>query len=220
MAYNKKLMKSTGLMLLFSIVVSTAQAQTWEEWTLQKKTKVKYGLEQIAALRVYAQSARKGYTMVKDGLTVIGDLKNGEFHLHQNYFHSLKSVNPKIKAYWKVAGIIAMQMSMAKQYQQALHQLTEGKQLHKEELDYYKRVGKNVLEQGVDNLGVLLQLVNDSQFKLTDDERLKRIDDLYEEMQDQATFLASFTNEVKTLSIQQLQAEKEVWLSKQLYDLK
>jgi hypothetical protein len=220
MDYNKKLMKCTGLILLIFITVNSVQAQTWAEWTQQKKTKVKCLLEQIAALEVYAQSARKGYAMVKNGLTLIGDLKNSEFHLHQDYFNALKSVNPNVKGYGKVAAITAMQMNMVKQYRQTLQQLKECNYLHIAELDYYRQVANNILEQGADNLEMLLQLISKNQFALTDEERLKRIDDLYKEMQDGATFLARFTNEVKTLSIQRLQAKKEVQRTQWMYGLK
>jgi hypothetical protein len=220
MVYNKKLMQRTGLILLFSIAISTAQAQTWAEWTRQKKTKVRYLLEQIAALEVYAQSARKGYAMVKDGLTQIGDLKNGDFHLHQDHFKALMRVNPKVKGYGKIATIIVMQMNMVKQYRQALHQLKENNYLHSAELDYYRKVANNILEQRADNLQVLLQFTSDNQFALTDDERLQRIDDLYKEMQDGAAFLASFTKEVKTLALLRLKAKMEVQRTQLMYGLK
>jgi hypothetical protein len=213
-------MKQVLCVLLFFISVFVVKAQTWEEWTQQKKTKVRYLLEQIAALEVYAQSARKGYAMVKDGLTVISDLKKGEFHLHQDHFNALNRLNPKVKGSAKVAGIIAMQMSMIKQYRQTLHQLKESNYLHTPELDYYRQVANNVLEQGADNLEVLLQLTSDQQFALTDDERLKRIDVLYKEMQDGASFIARFTNDVKTLALLRLKTEQQIQRTHLMYGLK
>jgi hypothetical protein len=48
----------------------------------QKQTELKYYLQQIAALKLYAGFLEKGYSIAREGLTVIAEIKNGEFNLH------------------------------------------------------------------------------------------------------------------------------------------
>ncbi len=48
-------------------------------------------LQQIAALKVYIDYAQKGYSIAKEGLTLIGNIKNREFDLHSKYISSLKT---------------------------------------------------------------------------------------------------------------------------------
>src|SRR5258706_14560273 len=85
-------------------------AQTAEEWTQQKKTQIKYLLQQIAANKVYIDYLEKGYSIARNGLQTIQNIKKGDFNLHFNFFDSLKKVNPKIKGWAKVADIIAYQL--------------------------------------------------------------------------------------------------------------
>ncbi len=51
------------------------QAQNWNEWFRQKKTQIRYYVEQISALQVYIDLGQKGYGIYQDGLTVINDIK-------------------------------------------------------------------------------------------------------------------------------------------------
>src|SRR5882672_6465398 len=119
--------------------------QTFEEWAQQKKTQKKYLLQQIAALQVYIGYAKKGYNVVNNGLTTIRNIKNGDFNLHQNFFESLKQVNPKIRKYGKVADIIAYQVRIIKETKKTLQGIREAGQFTKEEMDYCKNVFDNLL---------------------------------------------------------------------------
>ncbi len=103
------------LIILFVLSVSFCQGQTYDEWFRQKKTQKKYLLEQIAALQTYIGYAGKGYSIVTGGLSIIRNIKHGDFNLHNNFFNSISSVNPAIKKYSKVVSIIVMQISIAKQ---------------------------------------------------------------------------------------------------------
>jgi hypothetical protein len=213
-------MKQLCLTILFIQSVNALKAQTFEEWTHQKKTKVKYGLEQMAKLRVYAASVRKGYSIVNNGLSIISDIKSGDFNLHQEHFSTWQKVNPMIKVLPKVAAILKLQESMLKAQKMTNNYLNESGGLHKDELDYYIQVTLHLLESCADNIDLLVQLVADDQYTLTDDERITRINALYEEMVDKAAFLQSFYGELKTLALQQLKKEKEVQINQLLHGVK
>ena len=99
------------LMILLVLTVPCVHAQTFQEWTQQKKTQIKYLVQQIAAFQVYIGYVEKGYSIAKKGLNAISNIKHGDFSMHNDYFNSLKIVNPKIKKYWKVADITATSFS-------------------------------------------------------------------------------------------------------------
>src|SRR5260221_4860823 len=105
-------MKMIFIILSLFVCIQAGHAQTYDEWFRQKKTQKKYLLQQIAALQVYIDYAKKGYDIASKGLNTIRDIKNGDFNLHRDFFGSLKQVNPKIKKYAKVADIIAYQVSI------------------------------------------------------------------------------------------------------------
>ena len=85
--------------LIFAIIMFSREGftQTIEEWTQQKQTQIKYLLNQIAANKVYIGYLQKGYSIASKGLSTIGQIKNGEFTLHQDFFNRLLSINPAIK---------------------------------------------------------------------------------------------------------------------------
>ena len=209
-------MKSIIILILSFAFVTTNYAQTWEEWTRQKKTKIKRLLEQIAANKVYIEYAQKGYKIVTDGLHTIRDIKNGDFRLHLGFIDSLKVVNPKIKDGAKVAAIIAAQLHLLKVTKQAMDAVRESGQFTADELDYCKKVFDNLLDECIKNIDELFFVITSGEASMSDDERIKRVDRLYADMQDKSTFTASFSNEMSVLAIQRLAEQTELDYSKRI----
>src|SRR5690606_28402624 len=133
-------MKKLVLLIALFSASNFSSAQNWEEWTRQKKTKIKRLLEQIAANKVYIEYAQKGYKIVADGLHTIRDIKNGDFRQHFGFIVSLKVVNPKIRNSAQVAAILAAQLQLIRRAKQALEVVQESGQFTQEELDYCKKV--------------------------------------------------------------------------------
>ncbi len=209
-------MKRLIILILSLAFVSTSQAQTWEEWTRQKKTKIKRLLEQIAANKVYIEYAQKGYKIVTDGLHTIRDIKDGDFRMHLGFFDSLQVVNPKIRNSAKVAAIIASQIRLIKVTKQALDAVRESRQFTNDELDYCKRVFDQLLDECVQHLDELLVVITNGKASMSDDERLQRIDRLYADLQEKSSFTASFSNEMSVLAIQRMTEQTELDYSKRI----
>ncbi|MFH6936377.1 hypothetical protein [Flavobacterium sp. FlaQc-30] len=157
-------------------------------------------LQQIAALQVYIGYAQKGYSVVNKGLGTIGDFKRGEFNLHKDYLNSLKTVNPKIK-YARVTEIIALQIKIMKSYKNLYQQIRQDDLFHGDEIDYIKRVFERLVENCDDNLDELLTIITNGELEMKDDERMKRIDMIYDSMLDNYTFCESFSNQTKILAV-------------------
>lgn len=200
------------LILLLSV---KCYGQTYDEWVRQKETQKKYLLEQIAALKTYIGYAEEGYSIAKKGLNTIKDIKNGDFNLHDDFFKSLSAVNPEIKKYSKVAAIISMQISITK-----LVRNSRFKQLTPVELNYLRQVFNNVLDDCEKNFDELFGLVTDGEQQMKDDERIKRIDKLYADMQDKQTFVRSFSNSAKRLSLNRRHDQYDIEIQKKLNGLK
>lgn len=209
--------------LLFLLLVSAAgslQAQTFAEWFQQKKTQKKYLLQQIAALQVYIGYAQKGYNIAKEGLTTIGGFTKGEFNLHTDYFNSLKSVNPEIKRYVKVAGIIALQIKIVQNYNLTYRQINSSDAFSNDELAYIGRVFGRLLDDCDKTLDELITITTDSKLEMKDNERIDRIDKLYLDMQDKFTFSKSFSNDAKSLAASRLKEKTDVQTSGVLQGIK
>ena len=207
------------LIILFVLSVSFCQGQTYDEWFRQKKTQEKYLLEQIAALQTYIGYAGKGYSIVTGGLNTIKAIKHGDFNLHNTFFNSLSAVNPAIKKYSKVASIIAIQISIAKQITNTIKSCKKSNMLLSGELKYLNVVFNNLLGECAKNLDELFALITNNEAQMKDDERIQRIDKLYEDMKDKQMFTTSFSHSAKGLSIQRLNDQNDIIISKKLHGL-
>jgi hypothetical protein len=189
------------IVLIGLTTVSASSAQTWNEWFKQKKTQRKYLVRQIAALKVYLETAKKGYEIARRGLTAIGDIKDGSFQMDRTYFASLKAVNPSIQKSAKAKLILAYQgqivsdLSKLQAWSSADQYFTEGE---RKQLSLLK---KNLLEQSHDSLDELALVLTSGMTEMKDDERLQRIDRIYTEMQHRFAFVQTLTGEAKSLSM-------------------
>ncbi|MDD2305014.1 MAG: hypothetical protein PHP53_10005 [Prolixibacteraceae bacterium] len=213
-------MKKILILFLFGMFATSTQAQTFAEWFRQKKTQKQYLIQQIAALQVYIGYAQKGYSIAQEGLNMIGDFKRGEFNLHTGYFNSLKNVNPKIKQYAKVADIMAMQVAIIKGYNRTRRQMQESGAFNGKELDYIIRVLGRLLDDCENTLDELITVTTDGNLEMKDDERLERIDILYQDMTDKYTFSQSFSNETMVLAASRIKENNDVQTSRALYGIK
>jgi len=209
-------------LLIISIVVLCGEnlsAQTWAEWFRQKATQKKYLLQQIAALQVYSGYLSNGYSIAKSGLNTIKSIKNGDLLKHIDYFTSLVTVNPKIKRYAKVADIISLQISIAKQSGNAIKSFRNNHHFTSTEITYLQGVYNKLLLDCAQNLDELLMLITNGNLQMKDDERIKAIDKIYLDMQDKQQFVRAFTNNTAGLSIQRSNEENDIIISKKLNGL-
>jgi hypothetical protein len=72
-------------------------------------------IEQLTALSTLLQTTEKGYRLVENGLKTIGDIKTGEFLLHEGYFDSLSVVKPAIINDPRVTAIRSLQVTLVQQ---------------------------------------------------------------------------------------------------------
>lgn len=213
-------MKKMLLIIVCVGIVHGLFAQTFAEWFQQKKTQIKYLGIQIAALQIYAGYLQKGYHIAQKGLSAISDIKNGEFNLHKGYFGSLGNVNPAIAKDARIAAIIAMQLSIVQQYHKAYSNAKSSGQFNSDEVNYIYTVFMNLLNQCTNNLTELINITTSSKYQLTDEERIKRLDDLYSDMQDKYAFTQSFSNQTGVMALSRMKDANDAATLQQMYNIK
>lgn len=199
-------MKTLTVIITCLIISLSGKTQTWDEWFRQKKTQRKYLLEQIAKLQIYLGYVKKGYDVARDGLTLVSDIKNGDFNIHRIFFGRLKTVNPVIKRYGKLAEIIAMQSRMISKYKAHFSKFSQSEFLSENEVDYIHGVLTNIINQATADIELLTEVIENDRLEMSDDERVKRIDDLHKEMSEKHKALFSLIDHISLL-IHQRQAE-------------
>ncbi len=193
------MMKKIILIITALFLAHTMQAQTFAEWFQQSKTQKKYLLEQIAALQAYATVLKKGYNVAQEGLTTIGDIKNGDFGLHSSYFNSLKAVNPEVRKYPRVTDILSIQQNIQSITGQSKSKAKLSNLLTSNEKDYISGVYGRLNTDCLETLSELEAVTTPGKLEMKDDERIRRIDRLYAQSQSQYGFAKSFSNDLLLL---------------------
>lgn len=195
MGWIRRLSVALCVLLLMFGFLSPLKAQTWGEFFRQKKTQKKYLLTQIAALQVFIGQARKGYELVGNGLQTVKDMANGEFRLHEAFISSLKQVSPAVQADVRIAEMISMQLSVLRRS----GSWTDHELLSTANRVYISGVRANLRSACLDLVEQLLLVVGSGRLELGDQERLRRIGELYQSMQEHYSFANAFTVEVEML---------------------
>jgi hypothetical protein len=210
MEFNKMMMKKFILLMLISLSVSGIKAQTFNEWFRQKKTQIQYLVDQITALKVYSKILEKGYQVANVGLKFIDGIKKVDFDLHELYFNSLKKVNPTIISYSRIAGIIVLEKAILMACERQKKSMSQSMKIAPDEMKYAEKVFNNLLDQCSKTIDQLTKILEDGNFQMQDDERIKIIDESYQQMQDRYVFVEYFINQISTLGIQRMKGQNDI----------
>jgi hypothetical protein len=217
--YNSTDMKRVYIVILLCSASMFSQGQTpnFNEWFSQKKTQIKYLTEQIAALKVYLKYLKKGYDVAQKGLTTIAAIKEGSFSQHKNYFASLKAVSPVVKNSVKITMILELQPRMLDDFKTLLNDVRGETSLTEAEKKYIADVYQQLLQAGNASIDELDIITTAGQAEMKDDERLLRLDKVYEDILGQYTFTQSFIATARGLSMSRTQDKSQVKSLEKLY---
>jgi hypothetical protein len=202
----KKVIIVWGMLLI--VLFSRAQNKTFKLY-----------IQQIAANKVYIEYLQKGYRIAKNGLTTIGNIKNGHWSLDKDFFAGLKGINPKVRNYSKVADIIVLNIKTIKQYKTAMKQARSAELFDSGEISYFDKVFTVLLDDCMRVTDELTLLLTANELTMSDDERIKRIDLLYTDMQDKYVFANGFSNDVNVMAFQRSKELREAATVRSLYGL-
>lgn len=188
------------------LTATVANAQIFN----QKNSQLRRLAEQIVALKAYGGYIKEGYKIARKGLNTINDLKKGDLKIHTVFFSSLRSVNPNIKRYAKVADVIFMVAKINHNYRPTTDYLDESRMYGEEDLELIKRVLREARADAGRLLNDLNDLVKDGNMELKDDERILRIDQVHSETVELFAFNEKIRRDVVQISKQRKQLSKEV----------
>lgn len=184
--------------LLLLGLVRVCQAQTFDEWFEQNKTRKQYNEAQISALQTYIGVAEKGWALMESGLGAIKEIKSGEFSLHGSFYASLLAINPAIAGMGEVADIIVLQAAMVTRFKNALAGYAGQADLVSE----VGRVYQAMVSEGLADVNALIDLVTADRLQMTDDQRAAGVRALDERMRERYAVTQEVTGEADLLSMQ------------------
>lgn len=213
-------MKNQVLLLLFiSGTLVQAKAQILGGFFSQQAKREKILTEQIAALNIHHSLLARGYDIKDEGLKAAHTLKDQSFGLHTAYFKSLGQVNPAVSKNPKVKEIYDLQQRITGTLKWEQDWQQKEQQLSREEMTYFNRVHSNLLAESQQDLRELTDLLTQGKLQLSDQQRLTRLDQLYNGMKDKNSFASYFVNKCRKLAMSRKQGSKEKAQVKKLYGI-
>lgn len=207
-------MRKLIIVLLLALAAPTpSRAQT------QEVTQLILNLEKLRELRKILKELKKGYDILFEGYTKIRDISRGNFKLHQAFLDGLLQVSPAVKNYGRIKDIVQMQLTIVKECGQAREQLSASGAFNAKELDYLSKVYNELAGGSLKNLDALLDVVTAKKLRASDDERLSRIDAIYEELSEQLVFLRHLNSNNSVLTAQRKQDKASLETVKKIYDV-
>jgi hypothetical protein len=209
--------RSVLIFFLTGGICLQARAQFLGGFSSQQSRKEKLMVEQIAGYRLYLSELRGGIHIVETGLQSAHDLKRGTLDLHAAYFSSLQQVSPGVRNNPKAKAMPGIEQHIAGAFDQELAFQQKANVLTHSEQDYIRQVYQNLLAKCHEDLSALHDVLTPEKLELNDAQRLERIDQLYEAMQDKLSFTGSFTSKCHGLALWRQQTAKDRQTLRKLY---
>jgi DNA repair ATPase RecN len=208
-------MKKVVFTLLFLVSVGQMKVSAQEAEIEQLLLNV----EKLAQLKQILSDLKKGYEIVSTGYNTIKNISEGNFNLHKNFLDRLLDVSPEVKNYRRVADIINYQLLIVKEYRNAFRRFRQDGNFSPEEIKYLGSVYANLFNQSLKNLSDLIAIITAGDLRMSDDERMKAIDEVFASVQDKLLFLRHFNNNTTILAIQRAKEKNDVGAAQKIYGL-
>lgn len=209
----KKLIIILGIVLFSLSMANKALAQK------EEIVQLLLNVEKLAQFEQILSDMKKGYQILNGGYNTIKDLSQGNFSLHKTFLDALMEVSPTVKNYKRVADIINYQIILVKEYKTAFNRFKRDNNFNQQELAYLERVYENLFKQSLNNLDDLVTIITANKLRMSDDERLVAIDQIFADFQDKLMFLRHFNNNTTVLAVQRAKEKNDVNTMRLIYGI-
>jgi hypothetical protein len=203
--------KGAILLLLLAALEGQLHAQSYEAQQLL------LDWEKLTQMKQILSDMKTGYDIVSKGYTTIRDIAQGNFNLHEVFLDGLWLVSPTVRKYWKIPVIIDNQARLLSEYKTAYNNYKNSGLFNPDEIGYLGKVYSNLFDKSVNNLNDLITIITANQLRMSDAERLKGIDKIHADMQEELLFLRHFNNNNSVLALQRAKEQNEIRLMQKMY---
>lgn len=177
-------------------------------------------IEKLSQFKKILSDMKKGYELLSGGYKTVKDMTEGNFSLHKTFLDALMQVSPAVRNYKRVGKIVEYQISIVKESRKGMNRFIKNGNFSGQEINYFEKVYANLLNQSLRNLDELTMVITADKLRMSDDERLKAVDDIYEQMQDKLLFLRNFNTTSNVLALQRSREKNDVYVSKSFQEFK
>ncbi|MBS7230963.1 TerB family tellurite resistance protein [Flavobacterium psychroterrae] len=210
-------MKRKFIVLLFLILLAVPHKSTAQSQEIQQ---LLLNIEKLSQFKEILKDMKKGYEILTKGYKSVKDMSEGNFTLHKTFLDALMQVSPVVRNYKRVGDIINNQILLLKESKTAWSRFSKSSSFKESELKYFEGIYGNITKESLRNLDDLTTILTADKLRMSDDERLEAIDQIYIQMQDKLEFIRSFNTTSSILALQRTKEAAEVNSVRELHSLK
>ena len=106
---------------------------------------------------------------------------------------------------------------LVKEYKAAMKRFRASDLLNDDELEYIANVYSNLADQSLKNLDALAMVITAGKTRMSDDERIHAVEQIFRDMEDKLSFLRWFNNSGAVLLLQRAKETSDAKVMKKLY---
>lgn len=211
------IMKTTMLLISLTFLCMSPMKHAAAQST--EAAQLLLNVEKLAQFKQILKDMKKGYQILDGGYNTVKDIAEGNFSIHKVFLDGLMQVSPTVRKYKRIVDIIDFQIILIREYKNAFERFKRDENFAPEELAYLGRIYDNLFKQSLRNMDELTNVITANKLRMSDDERLKAIDTIYEDMQDKLIFLRHFNNNTTVLAVQRAKEKNDVKTIGQTYGI-
>jgi len=173
--------------------------------------------QKLSELKNILSDLYKGYEILSNGYEAIKNISEGNFNLHKAFLDGLLAVNPAVKNYKRVTDIIDYQALIVSEYKAAYNRFRNDKNFSPDEIVYLSQVYGNLFNESLSDIDHLINIITAGKLRMSDDQRLRAIDDICGEAKNKLMFLRSFNASTTMLAMQRAIERNDLQTIQNLY---
>ncbi|MGH2624426.1 MAG: TerB family tellurite resistance protein [Sphingobacterium sp.] len=176
-------------------------------------------VEKLAQLKGILSQMKQGYRILYKGYNAVRDVSQGNFSLHKIFLDGLLKVSPGVRDYARIPEIIRAQIKLMQGYRQAYQRFHLSGYFEPSELVYLTRVYGNLVQLSLRGLEELTLVITAGSLRMNDQQRLQRVDRIFNQAEDILVFLRNFNAQNDILLIQRMKEENNLRATQSLYQV-
>ncbi|MGY3211900.1 TerB family tellurite resistance protein [Mucilaginibacter sp. HD30] len=209
----RKLVRCAAILLAVMLMAYNTKAQSDE---LQQ---LLLNVEKLTQFKAILSDMKQGYQIYQQGYGTISNLSKGNFNLHNVYLTGLMAVNPAVRNNPRVAQIVGQQSDILSEYRRYAGLFRQSGSFNIQELSYFNNVYQQLVKQSDNNIDELANVTTAGKLRMSDDDRLRAIDRIYNNSTEQLQFLRYFNRKAVQVSLQRSKERHDTATLKSLYGI-
>ncbi|MBE9663110.1 TerB family tellurite resistance protein [Mucilaginibacter myungsuensis] len=207
--------KIFGMMIASILIVSATGVRAYAQST--ELQQLLLNIEKLTQFKAILSDMKKGYQIYQQGYGTISNLSKGNFNLHNVYLTGLMAVSPAVRNNPRVGQIIGQQNDILNEYRRYSNLFRQSGSFNNNELSYMDNVFRQLVKQSNANTDDLVSVTTAGNLRMSDDDRLRAIERIYNGSVEQLQFLRFFNRKAVILSLQRSKDLHDTRSLKKLY---